>query len=146
MRTFGWIVGELVRRVTGSSVGTFLRTEIADPLDIDFWIGLPADLESCVARLVPPADDMRAALAPLADSLLLARVFDNPSGLFNYDEMWNTRALHAAELPSSNGIGDARALARLTHRASTRVSTGCARCRPRPFAVPPRNTCAVPTQ
>jgi CubicO group peptidase (beta-lactamase class C family) len=56
---------------------------------------------------------MRAALAPLRDRLLLARVFDNPSGQFNYDDMWNTRALHAAELPSSNGIGNARALARL---------------------------------
>jgi CubicO group peptidase (beta-lactamase class C family) len=40
-------------------------------------------------------------------------VFSNPGGHFNYDEMWNTRALRAAELPSSNGIGDARSLARL---------------------------------
>ena len=49
----------------------------------------------------------------LGGDLLLARVFSNPAGLFGYNEMWNTRALHAAELPSSNGIGDARSLARM---------------------------------
>jgi CubicO group peptidase (beta-lactamase class C family) len=113
MRTYGWLVGELIRRVTGTTAGRFLRREVADPLGIDFWIGLPEELEPRVAPLVPPRTDMRAALAPLRDRLLLARVFDNPSGLFNYDGMWNTRALHAAELPSSNGIGSARALARL---------------------------------
>jgi CubicO group peptidase (beta-lactamase class C family) len=113
MRTFGWLVGEVLRRVNGVTVGTFLRDEVAAPLDIDVFIGLPEHLEPRVARLVPPSSDMRAALEPLRDKLLLARVFDNPSGLFNYDDMWNGRALHAAELPSSNGIGDARSLARL---------------------------------
>jgi CubicO group peptidase (beta-lactamase class C family) len=113
MRTFGWLVGEILRRATGRSVGAFLRDEIAAPLGIDFYIGLPEALEPRVARIVPPDADMRAALEPFREKLLLARVFDNPSGLFNYDDMWNTRAIHAAELPSSNGIGDARALARL---------------------------------
>ncbi|HEX5096625.1 MAG TPA: serine hydrolase domain-containing protein, partial [Acidimicrobiia bacterium] len=113
MRTFGWLVGELIRRVSGSSVGQFLRDEIATPLGLDFWIGLPEEIEPRVARLVPPKSDMRAALEPYRDKLLLARVFENPGGHFNYDEMWNTRALHACELPSSNGIGDARSLARL---------------------------------
>src|SRR5262245_42659289 len=41
MRTYGWIAGELIRRVTGMTAGAFLRSEIADPLGIDFWIGLP---------------------------------------------------------------------------------------------------------
>jgi CubicO group peptidase (beta-lactamase class C family) len=113
MRTFGWLVGEILRRATGQMVGAFVRDEIAAPLGIDFFIGLPETLEPRVARIVPPDADMRVALEPFRDKLLLARVFDNPSGLFNYDDMWNTRALHAAELPSSNGIGDARALARL---------------------------------
>jgi CubicO group peptidase (beta-lactamase class C family) len=113
MRTFGWIAGELVRRVTGSTIGRFWRDEIADPLGLDFWIGLPEHLEPRVAPVVPPTTDLRAALAGLGDSLLLAKVFSNPGGLFNYDDMWNTRALRAAELPSSNGIGDARSLARL---------------------------------
>ncbi|MBA2283531.1 MAG: beta-lactamase family protein [Acidimicrobiia bacterium] len=114
MRTYGWLVGELLRRVGGGrSPGRFLRDEVAAPLGLDFWVGLPEEEEPRVAAVVPPTDDIRAALAPFGDSLLLARVFDNPGGHFNYDGMWNTRALHACELPSSNGIGDARSLARL---------------------------------
>jgi CubicO group peptidase (beta-lactamase class C family) len=115
MRTFGWLVGELLRRAdpAGRTVGTLLREDIAAPLGIDFWIGLPEELEPRVARLVPPRTDLRAALRAFGDELLLARVFSNPSGHYNYDDMWNTRALHACELPSSNGIGNARSLARL---------------------------------
>jgi CubicO group peptidase (beta-lactamase class C family) len=113
MRTYGWITGELIRRITGLHPREFLRKEVADPLDLSFWIGLPEAEEGRVARLVPPETDMRAALAPLRDKLLLARVFGNPSDLFSYDDMWNTRQMHACELPSSNGIGDARSLARL---------------------------------
>jgi CubicO group peptidase (beta-lactamase class C family) len=115
MRTYGWLVGEIVRRADPQhrTVGTLLRDEIADDLRIDFWVGLPDDFEPRVAELVPPKTDLRAALAPFGDELLLARVFSNPGGHFNYDEMWNTRQLHAAELPSSNGIGNARGLARM---------------------------------
>ena len=113
MRTFGWLVGELLRRTTGRSPGTFLREEVLAPLDADFWIGLPESEEPRVAALVPPTPSPKAALAGLGDSLLIARVFSNPSDLFDYDEMWNSRALHAAELPSSNGIGSAQALARV---------------------------------
>ena len=115
MRTFGWLVGEIIRRADPAqrSPGSFWRDEIGDPIGVDFWIGLPEGLEPCVARLVPPKVDLREALAPFGDDLLLARVFTNPGGHFNYDDMWNTRPLHAAELPSSNGIGNARGLARL---------------------------------
>lgn len=115
MRTYGWLVGEIIRRVDPQhrSVGTFWREEIADGLDIDFWIGLPEELEPRVARLVPPRTDLRKALEAFGDELLLARVFSSPGGHFNYDEMWNSRQLHAPELPSSNGIGTARGLARM---------------------------------
>jgi CubicO group peptidase (beta-lactamase class C family) len=113
MRTYGWLVGEILRRVTGRSPGTYLREDVTEPLGVDFWVGLPESEEPRVARLVPPATTPRDALASFGDSLLLGRVLANPGGHFDYDEMWNTRALHAAELPSSNGIGDARALARL---------------------------------
>ncbi len=113
MRTYGWLAGELLRRTTGRTPGTFLREEVTAPLGVDFWVGLPDAEEPRVAMLVPPADSLKDALAPLGDSLLLARVFSNPGGHFDYDEMWNTRELHACELPSSNGIGDARGLARL---------------------------------
>ena len=115
MRTFGWLVGEIIRRADPQhrTVGTFWRDEIADGLALDFWIGLPEALEPRVARLVPPRTDLREALRAFGDDLLLGRVFSNPGGHFNYDQMWNTRRLHACELPSSNGIGSARALARL---------------------------------
>jgi CubicO group peptidase (beta-lactamase class C family) len=113
MKTYGWINGELIRRVTGISAGQFLRKEVADPLGIDCWVGLPEDVEPRVARLEVPKVDMRALLEPLKEKMLLARVFSNPSDLFSYDDMWNTRQMHACEMPSSNGISDARALARL---------------------------------
>jgi CubicO group peptidase (beta-lactamase class C family) len=115
MRTYGWLVGEIIRRADPKhrTVGTFWRDEVADALGVDFWIGLPEALEPRVAQLVPPRTDLREALRAFGDDLLLARVFSNPGGHFNYDQMWNTRQLHAAELPSSNGIGSARGLARL---------------------------------
>jgi CubicO group peptidase (beta-lactamase class C family) len=113
MRSFGWIVGELVRRVTGTTIGAFFREEIAAPLGLDFWIGLPEALEPRVARLVPPEPEVLTFFASLGDETLLGRAATGPSGNFAYDDMWNTRALHACELPSSNGIGDARSLARL---------------------------------
>jgi CubicO group peptidase (beta-lactamase class C family) len=117
-RTYGWILGEVIRRVTGKTPGRFFADEIAAPLGVDFWIGLPESEESRVATLVPPdplADpDARALFEQMAGpTTLLGRAMTGPSDLFHYDEMWNRRALHAAEMPSSNGIGSARALARI---------------------------------
>jgi CubicO group peptidase (beta-lactamase class C family) len=115
MRTFGWLAGEIVRRADPQhrTIGTVFRDDIAQPLGIDFWIGLPEEQEARVARLVPPETDLREALKAFGDDLLLAKVFPSPGGHFSYDDMWNTRQLHECELPSSNGIGDARSLARL---------------------------------
>jgi CubicO group peptidase (beta-lactamase class C family) len=113
MRSYGWIAGEIVRRITGRTIGAFWRDELAEPLGLDFWIGLPEPLEARVARLVPPKGDMRAFFAQLGDDVLLGKVMMAPGGHFAYDDMWNRRELHACELPSSNGIGDARSLARL---------------------------------
>jgi CubicO group peptidase (beta-lactamase class C family) len=113
LRAYGWLVGELVRRVTGRTIGAFFRDEIAAPLRLDFWIGLPEAEEARVARLVPPDADLHAFFAGLGDDVLLGRATTGPSGHFAYDDMWNRRELHACELPSSNGIGDARSLARL---------------------------------
>jgi CubicO group peptidase (beta-lactamase class C family) len=116
-RTYGWLLGEIVRRITGVSLGTFFATELAEPLGLDYYIGLPGAHESRVARLYPPVAD--AALQDLIDAALadpntlMGKVMSGPSKLFRYDDMWNTRALHATEMPSSNGIGDARSLARL---------------------------------
>jgi len=51
--TFGWLVGEVVRRVSGKSLGTFFKEEVAEPLGIDFWIGLPEAIEPRVAPVIP---------------------------------------------------------------------------------------------
>jgi CubicO group peptidase (beta-lactamase class C family) len=117
-RTYGWIMGEIVRRITGKSLGRFLADTVAAPLGLDFWVGLPDDQERRTARLYPPVPDpnpnVQAAIeAFMGPDTLLGQVLSGPSGLFAYNDMWNTRPLHACEMPSSNGIGSARSLARL---------------------------------
>jgi CubicO group peptidase (beta-lactamase class C family) len=111
--TFGWLVGEVVRRVSGRSLGRFFRDEIAVPLGLDFWIGLPEELEPrvCRLRMAPPhhesSEIMRAMVIPTS---LTARAFANPPGLLRASQV-NSRAVHAAEIPAANGIGTAIALA-----------------------------------
>jgi CubicO group peptidase (beta-lactamase class C family) len=114
MRTYGWLVGEVIRRASGAaSPGTFFRTEIAEPLGLSTWIGLPASEHHRCARLVPPAAVVGEVMAGQVLDPLLAQVFTGPSDLFRYDEMWNRADLRSAEMPSSNGISDARSLARV---------------------------------
>jgi len=118
VRSYGWILGEVVRRATGRSIGRLFAEEIAAPLGLAFWIGLPAAQEPRVATLYAapePTDPKQKKLRDrfLGPDTLLGRALAGPSNLFHYGPMWNTRALHAAELPSSNGIGDARSLAKL---------------------------------
>jgi len=116
-RTFGWILGEVVRRVTGLSVGQLLAKEVAGPLDLELWVGLPEEIEPRVATnytAPEPADPEQRALRAkfMGPDTLLGRALEGPSGALPYGPIWNTRALHAAELPSSNGIATARGLAR----------------------------------
>lgn len=112
MINFGWTVGELVRRASGSSLGTFFADAIAGPLGIDFWIGLPEDVEPRVAPMIP---HVRAKGAPLSD-FELAVVSDRRSisslslsNLANFDS--NSRAAHAAEIGGGGGISNGRGLA-----------------------------------
>ncbi|HXQ62206.1 MAG TPA: serine hydrolase domain-containing protein [Acidimicrobiales bacterium] len=146
--TYGWLVGEVVRRITGMSVGSYLRSEIAGPLDADFFIGLPPSEEPRVARLVtfmeglgsgrrpgtpPPGDpgigpDL-AGLAELAPSYLaedgpLFKALMAPGGALADEEIWHSPRLHAAEIPAANGICDARSLARLYGGCVSEVRTG----------------------
>ena len=112
--TFGWLCGELVRRVDGRSIGLFFADEIARPLDLEIWIGLPAELEPrvSVVELSPTWGGGIGILAGDQADDPLRRAVDNPP---RYDEEnfpWNERAWHAAEVPSSNGIGTARSIAR----------------------------------
>jgi CubicO group peptidase (beta-lactamase class C family) len=116
MRTWGWLLGELARRVTGRGMGELVARELAEPLGLDFWIGLPPQQEPRCATVVPPraprGEEVDVlALAPAGS--LLRRAATGPSDRFRYDRMWNRRDVRAAEMPSSNGIGDARSLARV---------------------------------
>jgi CubicO group peptidase (beta-lactamase class C family) len=111
-RTWGWLVGELIRRVDGRGIGRYFADEVAGPLGLEFWIGLPEQEEHRVARLLPQLDPPETYLD--GDSLKNL-VMTGPSKQFLYaDEgLWNSRAFYAAEIPSSNGIGDARSVARM---------------------------------
>jgi len=117
VRSYGWTVGEVVRRVAGRSLGRFFAEEIALPLDLDIWIGLPAAEEPRCATLIPATgdDDGSSFLDGIPPDSLLARALFGPSNLFaaGYDESWNRREIRAAEMPSSNGIANARSLARV---------------------------------
>jgi len=111
-RSYGWILGEVLRRVTGTTLGRYLAREIAEPLGLRFWIGLPErELPNC-AKLITPEGGSDAVAALLGADSLTSRVMSGPSGLFGYNDMWNRPELLRAELPSSNGVGDARSLAR----------------------------------
>jgi CubicO group peptidase (beta-lactamase class C family) len=113
--TFGWLVGELVRRIAGRSVGRFFRDEIAGPLGADFWIGTDAALDARTAELVPGP----LAMAGEADFFreLMARA--KPWALKSFlnplppEGGMNGRAWRAAEIPAANGHASARGLARV---------------------------------
>jgi CubicO group peptidase (beta-lactamase class C family) len=115
MLNFGWTVGELVRRVSGRSLGTFFREELAEPLGLDFWIGLPEALEPRVARIVPYVRSHGEPLNQFAKTLLAdptsipALAMANTLAAFRP----NARECHAAEIGGGGGIGNARALAGL---------------------------------
>jgi CubicO group peptidase (beta-lactamase class C family) len=113
--TYGWLVGEVIRRLSGMSVGTFFREEVARPFGIDCQIGLPAAEDVRVAPLIPPPPPPPEQLDLLMEILkdpesLLAKAFINPPVL---PEAANTREWRAAEIPAANGHTNARALARV---------------------------------
>jgi len=111
--TFGWLVGEVVRRISGRSLGTFFREEVAGRLDLDFWIGLPEALEARVApvRMAPLTGETTPITRAMADrSTLTSKAFVNPPGMLTARQV-NARALHAAEVPAANGIASARGVA-----------------------------------
>ncbi len=115
--TFGFLVGEVVRRISGRSVGTFLRDEVTGPLGADFLIGFGPEEDHRVADMLMPAPPENPNDAPLmamarADaSSLTARAFNIAPMKPGVDV--NHRDWRAAEQPSGNGHGTARALARV---------------------------------
>lgn len=111
--TFGYLVGEVVRRVSGESLGTFFRNNVAKPLGLDFWIGLPESEEPRASRTIPaprPANLEELRRQWLESMPLTARVFSNPE---LPDDAANLRTVHAAEIPAISGMTTARSLARM---------------------------------
>ncbi|HZM56354.1 MAG TPA: serine hydrolase domain-containing protein [Acidimicrobiales bacterium] len=146
--TYGWLVGEVVRRISGRSLGTYLRDEIAGPLGAEFYVGLPASEGHRVARLISfleslgsgqalqalgtgtgsvagldVADLLEHAGAYLAADGPLFKALSAPGGALSDQEAWDDPRLHAAEIPAANGICDARSLACLYGACVSDVST-----------------------
>jgi len=114
--TFGWTVGEMVRRASGVSLGTFFQDEIAKPLGLCFWIGLPEAIEPRVAPMIPHVTKAAEAKTPFLVDLgtrpdSIASLFFFNVGAFFFTKGANTRDGHAAEIGAANGITNARGLA-----------------------------------
>lgn len=107
--TQGFLQGEIVRRVTGRSIGTFFREEVAEPLGADFHIGLPESEDGRVADLVPPAGSLEALgdvdLTSIAVRTLLSCPIDATEP--------RTRGWRGAEIPAAGGTGNARSVGRV---------------------------------
>ena len=125
--TYGFLVGEVIRRVSGRTVGEIFREDVARPLDADFHIGLPASEDGRVSDLIgsiagPPKTEAGKPAArikgPMGDflrdmsdpSTMVGASFNNPR--MSSDTV-NSRAWRGAEIPAANGHGTARSLARI---------------------------------
>jgi len=113
--TFGHLLGEVIRRVSGKSVGQFFRAEVAGPLGADFFIGVPAAEDARAAEVLPdppplPGDTTMWDVILRDPTSMAARAFLNPP---RTPDVVNTRAWRAAEIPAGNGHTTARALARV---------------------------------
>jgi CubicO group peptidase (beta-lactamase class C family) len=121
VNTYGFLIGEVVRRLTGRSLGAYLREAIAGPAGLDFFIGFGPELDARCADVIPPrpadAEPSRTVLAGELTTLtgldrMRAGAYRNPPGLSGQGII-NTRGWRAAEVPSTNGHGNARAVSRL---------------------------------
>ena len=124
--TYGWLTGELVRRISGKSVGQFFADEIAGPLKLDAQIGTPLGSQHHVAQVfnVTPGDTPKL-LAPLMDAVqahmrrsdtLSGRAFISGNGasmLDSIEELMSSPEFLAAEMPAGNATATARDLARV---------------------------------
>jgi CubicO group peptidase (beta-lactamase class C family) len=114
VNTFGFLIGEVVRRVSGQSIGTFFRNAVAGPLAADFHFGIGPEHDERIAdyRFADEPPQMVADDDDTARRYLLGSVYANPPGLSGLGTV-NTRAWRAAEMPSTNGHANARAVARI---------------------------------
>lgn len=113
--TFGWLIGEVVRRVSGRTIGAYFREEIATPLGLDFHIGLAEENDARCAEIRPgPRDEKQNLFDRIrnAPESVTAKAFTNPLTML-MPGVLASREWRAAEVPSVNGHTDARSLAKL---------------------------------
>ena len=116
--SYGWLVGEVVRRVSGKSLGTFFAEEVAVPLGLNFWIGLPESEDHRVSQMIELSleDPTLVPKGQRAKEMLEAAT--TPKSYLTQEQTtepfdMSSREFRAAELPAGNGITDARSLARM---------------------------------
>src|SRR5713226_2991281 len=134
VNTYGFLIGEVVRRITGKSLGAYLRDEIARPAGIDFFIGFGPELDARCADVIPPkpgpdGEQRDALLARDLSTLsgldrMRVGAYRNPPDLSGQGII-NSRGWRAAEVPSTNGHGNARAVARLFAALAGDGELGC---------------------
>jgi CubicO group peptidase (beta-lactamase class C family) len=133
--TFGWICGELIRRVDGRSAGEFFAGEFASTMSLDTWIGLPAGLEQRVARLeLHPSWPDDAEASPQSHDPLWRAINANPPVFDRKHVPWNSRACHAAGIPAAGGIASARSMARFYAHLPNMLSPQALRAARTPLA------------
>ena len=124
MVTFGWLVGEVIRRITGQSVGGFFREEVAGPLGADFLIGTPASEDGRIATIIQPAPNEIFVRNPAPDAPvneLMERSLMHDSQLVAAP---NSRGWRGAEIPGGNGHGNARGVATVYSALATGGASG----------------------
>lgn len=111
--TFGYLVGEVVRRITKKTLGTFFQEEVAVPLQADFHIGLREEHDSRIGEMIPPPMPKPGDpgyVDPNSMSEVLRKTLGNPLMTAEYPR---DRAWRAAEIPAANGHGNAHSVARV---------------------------------
>jgi CubicO group peptidase (beta-lactamase class C family) len=104
--TFGYIAGEIFRRVDGRTMGQALRQDLAEPFGLDLWIGLPESQGARVSEMMRPSSLPRFGPPNSALSAAFLTKWSQPSGM-------DAKAWRKAEIPSANGHATARSLAML---------------------------------
>ena len=115
--TYGYLVGEVIRRVSGKSVGAFFAENIAGPLGLDFWIGLPDAQQSRVAPHIPrAAPDFRKLMAGAGvnvDDPIIVEILAGFDAIVQTIDFINMPAGRGCEIPAANGVANAKSLARM---------------------------------
>ena len=120
--TYGWLIGEVIRRITGLTPGAYVRRELAEPLGLRTWIGIPPSAHGSVAWMEPPlpdvdTEDARVNARIAAENPVLERSV-TMGGAFAFPAQdgfvtFNDPRIQEAEIPAANGISTARSLAAL---------------------------------